>query len=387
MNPMRLAPLQSPRMAYGRIGSMVAISVLVLVAVLGPGAPAGAARAWNEVSVQTTSGQDSYFNDVTVAPGGTVWAVGYRVAFLPGATEFRTNIQRSTGGGFHSVAAPDVEGPPAVNFLNGVAASAANEVWAVGWVRDRAARIDRTRILRWNGTAWSAVASPNPGTVRNTLFDVAVTGDTAFAVGTWASSFYNEPLVLWLDGSTWRATALTRPAGCDGHAGLSAVHAVSPTDVWAIGHCESGANPSFVLRFDGATWNLAVAPAKLPGIRLRGFAPAGDGRLFAVGGSSAGPRTVRVFPGPTWIIPGPSTDVSWAGGTTYGTNTLLVGSGTVPGTSFSGPVFGTRTSQGFTPRSIGPTFGYFNAAATGPDGTIWAVGAQSGKPLAMRRTP
>ena len=368
---------------------MLAVAALVVFGMVAPGVRAQAAPAhpWTEVQVQTVSGQDSYLNDVTVAPGGTVWAVGYRVAFLPGVVEFRTNIQRSTGGSFQSVTAPDVEGPPATNFLNGVAASGANNVWAVGWARDKSAGIDRTRILRWDGTAWAAVFSPNPGTVRNTLSDVAVSGTAAFAVGTWASSFYNEPLVLWLDGSSWRATTLTRPPGCDGHAGLSAVHAVTATDAWAIGRCESGPNPSFVLHFDGSAWQVAVAPAALPGIQLNGFAPAGDGRLFAVGGSSGGPVVMRVAPGRAVVVASPSSDVSWADGTTNGRSTLLVGSGTVPGTSFSGPAYGTRTADGFTPRSVGPTFGYLNGAATAADGTIWAVGAQSGKPLALRRAP
>src|SRR5687768_7128271 len=70
-----------------------------------------AAGEWTEVQVQTISGQDSYFNDVTVTPSGTVWAVGYRIAWLPGAYEFRTNIQRSVGGSFQMVTSPDVEGP------------------------------------------------------------------------------------------------------------------------------------------------------------------------------------------------------------------------------------------------------------------------------------
>src|SRR4051812_25998948 len=153
----------------GRMRTAIAIVIATLATSVGLASHAAAAPAkpWTEVGVSITSGQDSYFNDVTVAPGGTIWAVGYRVAFLPGAVEFRTNIQRYNGTTFEPVAAPDVEGPPATNFLNGVAATASNKVWAVGSARDPVSRADKNRILRWNGTTWAAVTAPNPGAFNN----------------------------------------------------------------------------------------------------------------------------------------------------------------------------------------------------------------------------
>src|SRR5438093_1432772 len=49
--------------------------------------------------------------------------------------------------------------PGDLHPLFGVAAVATNDVWAVGWQQTNS--VDTTLIEHWNGIAWSVVSSPN----------------------------------------------------------------------------------------------------------------------------------------------------------------------------------------------------------------------------------
>ena len=96
-------------------------------------------------------------------------------------------------------------------------------------------------------------------------------------------------------------------------------------------------------------------------------------------------ESCRVSPGLPQEWPTPMWDTFWAAGTIGDDGIVMVGSTTVSGTSFAGPAVGIKSPDGCQPRSIGPTFGYFTGVTTTSDGTIFAVGAKSGKPTVMRR--
>ena len=53
-------------------------------------------------------------------------------------------------------------GTTTYNYLSGVAATSATNVWAVGWYSNSAGSV-LTLIEHWNGTAWTQVPSPSPG--------------------------------------------------------------------------------------------------------------------------------------------------------------------------------------------------------------------------------
>ncbi len=69
------------------------------------------------------------------------------------------------------------------NQLLGVAAVAPNDVWAVGQSTDFGA--GQTLIVHWNGTAWSTVPSPHPGTYSVLRSVSAVSANDMWAVGTY----------------------------------------------------------------------------------------------------------------------------------------------------------------------------------------------------------
>ncbi len=119
---------------------------------------------------------------MTVVSAHNVWAVGqYEVN-----TSFNTLIEHWDGTWWSVVPSPS---PGSVeNALFGVAGLSANNIWAVG--RDDQGLGGRTLIEQWNGTRWSVVFSPNKGSGDNTLFAVARVPSTlkAWAVGQYSTS-------------------------------------------------------------------------------------------------------------------------------------------------------------------------------------------------------
>jgi hypothetical protein len=70
------------------------------------------------------------------------------------------------------------------NSLNGVAAVSSTDVWAVGYSYDYYGGGSDSLIEHWDGTAWTTVPSPNPGTALNYLNGVAaVSSNDVWAVG------------------------------------------------------------------------------------------------------------------------------------------------------------------------------------------------------------
>ncbi len=64
-----------------------------------------------------------------------------------------------------------------LNSLIGVAVTAASNAWAVGGTADS------TLILRWTGSRWIRVPSPNPGTSAELVGVAATSAGNAWAVG------------------------------------------------------------------------------------------------------------------------------------------------------------------------------------------------------------
>ena len=98
--------------------------------------------------------------DVAAASAGSAWAVGCTGCDTSSAvTSRRTLILRWNGTAWTPVPSPN---PGTNSYLTSVAAAPDGTAWAVGYT-DSATYVLRTLILRWNGTAWTTVPSPNPG--------------------------------------------------------------------------------------------------------------------------------------------------------------------------------------------------------------------------------
>jgi hypothetical protein len=69
------------------------------------------------------------------------------------------------------------------SFLNGITAVSANDIWAVG-SSHKSSGGSATLIEHWDGTGWTIISSPNPGTASNSLSGVTALSDgTVVAVG------------------------------------------------------------------------------------------------------------------------------------------------------------------------------------------------------------
>ena len=134
------------------------------------------------------------------------------------------------------------------DFLEGVAALATNDVWAVGYTSDA------SEILHWDGTRWTLSAS---GTIGNYA---GYRGISALAANDiWAIGFSNGTLTEHWDGTLWSRIPSPNPSAIGNS--LYSVAAIAPNDVWTVGQAyASPVNQTLALHWDGTGWSQAVTP-------------------------------------------------------------------------------------------------------------------------------
>ncbi|MEO8972852.1 MAG: hypothetical protein ABI406_14785 [Ktedonobacteraceae bacterium] len=155
---------------------------------------------WNVVPGANPA-TDNYLSGVSRVPGSsTMWAVG---DYYNGNTT-QPLTEKWNGTSWQVVSSPTIQTNR--NALYAVTVIASNNIWAVGQAGMPNGGVSRgadgansgpagkTLIMRWNGTHWSIVSSPNPGLANNSLSGVAgVPGTThVWAVGSDSGS--NPPV-------------------------------------------------------------------------------------------------------------------------------------------------------------------------------------------------
>ncbi len=161
--------------------------------------------------------------------------------------------------------------PKSESSFFGVATRAPNDVWVVG-EQGAAESSDGTPLVEhWNGTRWRLVPSPSgPGSLN----DVAATAaDDAWAVG----AHRGRAVIEHWDGVAWRIV----PSPNVGASSFEGVAAASPRDAWAVGsrgECCEG--PPLVEHWDGSGWHVISMPASAAKQSLTGVSIAGDGEIW-----------------------------------------------------------------------------------------------------------
>ena len=148
------------------------------------------------------------------------------------------------------------------NTLSAVAAISPSDVWAVGQTGTS------TLAEHWNGSAWTVVPTPNPattGAAQNALLAVAaVSSSDVWAVGYSIAASYATLAMHW-DGSRWSVVPTPNPPTRDFIDGpiLTAVTAISGTDVWAVGGQLTGQyeSPAIIEHWNGSAWSSVPAGA------------------------------------------------------------------------------------------------------------------------------
>lgn len=259
--------------------------------------------------------------------------------------------------------------------LNGVAAVAADDVWAVGcWWRQP----HRLFIDHWDGASWSSVAPNGPGgTGHHCLQAVdASTSSDAWAVGSYFVDGFSVTLAEHWDGSRW--TVFDTPTlAHDSY--LSDVAAISATDVWAVGSGYSAdGGVGLIEHWNGDAWSLVPQPSDRFYATLSGVSAYAADDIWVVGERGAPGRPfVEHWNGLRWkIVPAGDRTVNDDVSAVVATSPLdawAVGwkgsSGTDPALflHWNGASWSEQQNDGFSNRSLSGI-----DAVSSDD--IWAVG-------------
>lgn len=273
--------------------------LVLFVSSLGIAMAWAAAAGWSVVPSPNRGSLSNLLNGVAAVANDDAWAVGhwYDERFA----SYRTLVQRWDGGQWRKVPAPNVGS--GYNDLYGVAATSPVDAWAVGYSRETPYTGSRTLILHWDGAAWAVVPSPNPGPTENVLSGVtALASDEAWAVGWYYDAQrIGRPLVLRWNGTRWRSVATPLPSAY--YSLLAGVSAAGAGDVWAGGYAYvNGRYGTLLMHWDGAAWTVAPSPnVGTKANRIRSVSAVGFDDAWAVGDSQT--RTlVQHWDGTAWSV-------------------------------------------------------------------------------------
>jgi len=146
------------------------------------------------------------------------------------------------------------------NELTSVTAVSACDVYAAGTQDFTGART--ALVEHWDGTSWSI--QPTPFVPSDHLHIVsihAISSTDVWAVGGFRDSQGNdETLILHFDGSQW--TQVPSPNPSPDFNDLSSVHAVSANDAWAVGTFDNGTvDQTLIVHWNGTAWTQVAAPS------------------------------------------------------------------------------------------------------------------------------
>jgi hypothetical protein len=207
-------------------------------------------------------------------------------------------------------------------FLYGVAATSGGRAWAVGQTLGHALSSFKTLTLRWGGSSWKRLASPNPSAGAQLNAVAATSAGNAWAVGN-TNGPNPKPYIIHWNGTAW--AHVPSPALAGGGV-LFSVTATSSRNAWAVG-CAGGncfqdthAINTLILHWNGSAWKRVPSPSTGPDSTLTGVAATSADNAWAVGCTafceinSVSPQTLILH----WIdgsweqVPSPATATTGA---------------------------------------------------------------------------
>lgn len=205
-----------------------------------------------------------------------VWAVGYHNIALYGSE--KTMALHWDGAQWTIV--PTRNMGPNANILEDVAALASNDVWAVGLGASTSNQVGRPLVQHWDGTRWSLARLPRLGSGFGSLNGVAaLAADDVWAVG----SHDDQTLVMHWDGTAW--TVVRSPNGTRAESELYDIFAAGPDDIWVVGDTyDSEGSDSLVEHWNGSAWSVVPSlDGPKPSTSLYGVLALGPSNVWAVG--------------------------------------------------------------------------------------------------------
>jgi hypothetical protein len=221
------------------------------------------------------------------------------------ANVLQTLTESWNGSTWSIVPSPDVS-TSEDNKLDGVSCSGPTDCTAVGY--DNTAVGGETLVESWNGTAWSIVPSPNPAIPPYWVFGsfldaVSCTSSTAcMAVGDTNPNYreYQTLIESW-DGTAWSIVPSPTPGSDPEPASfLGGVSCITPSSCIAVGDSlgiggEGIDDSTLIESWDGSTWSVVPSPdrANPPADELSGVSCVDSTNCTAVGQS--GNRTSKTL--------------------------------------------------------------------------------------------
>lgn len=259
-----------------------------------------ACGTWNVVASKNVGTSTNFLYGVAAVSAKNVWAVGSEGNGHGGLTL----VEHWNGSQWKVVASPNVKGSLS-DSLSGVAAITANNIWAVGNYFD-ASNYQQGLIEHWNGTSWSIVPSPSAGQLNGVA---ALSANNIWAVGSAngsSSSGYQTLIEHW-NGTSWSIVPGSSVSGGQ----LFGVTALATNNVWAVGEVAStNAIQTLIEHWNGTSWSVisSSGPGQAANA-LNGAVALAANNVWAVGNdsNSVGPYAqyaplVEHWNGTSWSV-------------------------------------------------------------------------------------
>lgn len=267
------------------VAAVLAAPLMMASVVAGAGSAAASARAcrnWTGGQPPSPGTTSNELRGVAVLSACDAWAVGDDAG---GNGVRQTLTERWNGSAWTVMRSPD---PGSLdNVLTSVRAVSASNVWAVGYTTSGADT--KTLILHWNGTRWEQMPSPSPGTFNRLYSLRAVSASDAWAVGVSSSGAGDMTLILHWNGTRWKRVPSPDPGGTGSDNDLFGVTATSRSDAWAVGEVfASGKITTLIVRWNGRRWTRVASPNPGRSNELFGVAATSGSNAWAVGDATNG---------------------------------------------------------------------------------------------------
>lgn len=218
-------------------------------------------RNWSFVPSPSTPTDYNYLNGVAAASAKNIWAVGLNTNYSPTVT-YKGLIEHWNGSTWSSVTNP---AKSASNTLNAVAAiPGTSKFWAVGYSYATSTQPDTALIEQCGGTICTVKPSFTMATANHLYGVAAISATNIWVVGTYTDSQGNDQMLIeqW-NGSQWMQATVPPPSNSSQTA-LTAITAISAINIWAVGSYtnSSGIVLPLIEHWDGTGW--IVVPAANP---------------------------------------------------------------------------------------------------------------------------
>lgn len=226
----------------------------------GLGSPNGnnwiaAAGSWNFVKSPNPTSGYNYLYGVAAVSANNIWAVGLNATYS--TVTYQGLIEHWNGSKWSSITNP---AGSANNILNSVARiPGTKQLWAVGSYYATDTSPEQTLIEQCSGTSCTVMPSFNvPGTDNGLYGITALSTTNAWAVGVYRDSHNNGQILIehW-DGSQW-TQVIPQPPNNSYRTNLEAITAVSASNIWAVGSYMniSGVVLTLVEHWNGRSWSV-----------------------------------------------------------------------------------------------------------------------------------